>query len=474
MLDRISKILIQDCFLEKETPILVGVSGGADSLSLLDLLHKLGYCLIAAHLDHGIRPESSKDACMVQEFGESLGIQTVLGAVCAPEYAAEQNLSIEESARILRYRFLFARAKSLNVQAVAVAHNADDQVETILMHLLRGSGLDGLRGMSIRLVPNSWSSSIPLLRPLLGVWRDEINAYCRERGLLPVHDRTNLDTRYFRNRLRHELIPELGTYIPGVKKRIWNMSELLKGDHAVLEALSSQAWESVVECSGDGYLGLNLDLFKNQPLGIQRRLVRRAVDELRPDARNVDYALVKRVLNFATIQTRSNQVDIGLNLKATKDSTSLYIAGWDSIFPIEKYPQISEELYLSIPCEQELSQGWVIKAEYIKDVQLAKQDAVANISPYQAWIDLGDRFPELNVRKRLPGESYKPFGMGGNSMKMSDLMINLKIPREVRGSWPLVCIGDEVVWLPGYRLAHPFRLRKTTRKVVHIYLENIL
>jgi tRNA(Ile)-lysidine synthase len=473
MFDRIAKILKQDCLLDRVTPILVGVSGGTDSLSLLDLLNRQGYSLVAAHLDHGIRPESGKDAQFVQEFVESLGIQAILGVAFVPEYAAEHNLSIEGSARILRYRFLFTHAKSMNIQAVVVAHNADDQVETILMHFLRGAGLDGLRGMSIRTIPNPWSSSIPLLRPFLGVWRDEIDVYCRERGLLPIHDRTNLDTKYFRNRLRHELIPELGTYIPVVKKRLWNMSELLKADHAVLEALSEHAWDAVVECSGDGFVGFNLDLFNCQPISIQRRLVRSAVVDILPEARNIDYALVKRVLDFVTNPTKSQQVDIGFHLKATSDRKTLFIAAWDAALPKNQYPQISEEFVLTIPSERELSPGWVMRAVLLTEMQLAKKDAVANLDPYQAWIDLGDHDPKVIVRTRLSGERYKPFGMGGSTMKVSDLMINLKIPRYARVSWPLICIGEEVAWLPGYRLAHPFRLTKSTKEVAHITLEKV-
>ena len=212
MLDHIQSTLERDCQILPDKQILVGVSGGADSLCLLDILIRLGYPVLVAHFNHLLRPEASDDARAVEGIADMLKVPLVLGEGSANDYAQEHNLSIEESARNLRYRFLFKRAEIHDAKAVAVAHNADDQVETVLMHLLRGAGLDGLTGMPYRALPNPWSETIPLVRPLLGIWRTEIETYCTERELNPVIDRSNIDTTFFRNRLRHELIPELDTY----------------------------------------------------------------------------------------------------------------------------------------------------------------------------------------------------------------------------------------------------------------------
>jgi tRNA(Ile)-lysidine synthase len=434
MLLRIDTILQRDCCLDRNLPILLGVSGGGDSLCLLDLLHRLGYPLVVAHLDHGIRPESSLDSNTVLKIAGSLGIPAVSQAASAPDYAREHNLSLEESARILRYRFLFEQAAIHAAQAVAVAHNADDQVETLLMHLLRGSGLDGLTGMALRSLPNPWSATIPLVRPLLGIWRHEIDTYCRERHLEPILDRTNLDTRYFRNRLRHELVPELETYIPGVRQRLWRTAGLLSSDRQILDNLTRQAWQAVVLGAGVDFTTFSLTAFSTQPVGLQRRLIRQSVSGLRPEARDIDYALVQRVLDFVECPSHTNQADIGLGLGIFLEGDEFHIKTWDTTLPVDGYPQITEDLVLVLPGEWHLDSGWILSAEIVMDVETARESALAN--------------------------------QDGSSLKLSDYMLNRKIPARLRGAWPLLCLDDQVAWVPGHHLAHHFRLTRETKKVL--------
>ena len=209
MLEVVRSVLQNRCGLTPLSRLLVAVSAGPDSLCLLHVLWQLGYSVVVAHLDHGLRVESAAEAAMVQHFAEDLGVQWVCKRQDVQGYATQNGLSIEEAARNLRYRYLFEQAERLEAQAVAVGHNADDQVETVLMHLLRGAGLSGLRGMGHYSLPNPWSQRIPLVRPLLGIWRGEIQAYLDRSGLKPSLDSSNLELRYYRNRLRHELIPHL-------------------------------------------------------------------------------------------------------------------------------------------------------------------------------------------------------------------------------------------------------------------------
>ena len=156
------------CLLDSGSAVLVGVSGGPDSLCMLDILRRLDYRLVVAHLDHSLRADSAQEAEQLRHLVEGYSLPFVLERGDVPAYAARHSLSIEEAAREVRYRFLFDQAARCQAPAVAVGHTANDQVETVLMHLLRGSGLAGLRGMSYRSLPNPWSQSIPLVRPLLG------------------------------------------------------------------------------------------------------------------------------------------------------------------------------------------------------------------------------------------------------------------------------------------------------------------
>ena len=263
MLDHISQTITRNCYIDGVSPVLVGVSGGPDSICLLDLLHRLRINLVVAHFHHGIRPDAHFDEELVKRAALSYGIPFVPGGEPVPEFAQSHNLSIEEAARIMRYRFLFEHAESWGCQAVAVAHNADDQVETILMHLLRGSGLVGLKGMTFRVLPNPWSDSIPLIRPFLGTWRSEIETYCTARELVTVLDRTNLDTRLFRNRLRHELIPELETFgldiepFGGNTFVVKSIPPLLEGRE--IKPLVMEMIDKVTELGGGHGMGKILD-----------------------------------------------------------------------------------------------------------------------------------------------------------------------------------------------------------------------
>ncbi len=163
-------------------------------------------------------PSSSADAQYVGEIAASMQIPFYTSREDIGAYADRHMLSIEEAARVVRYRFLFEQATRCQAQAVAVGHTADDQVETILMHLLRGSGIAGLKGMVAYSLPNPWSREIPLIRPLLATWRQEIETYLRSTALQPLQDASNRDTRFFRNRLRHELVPFLEQYNPNLRQ----------------------------------------------------------------------------------------------------------------------------------------------------------------------------------------------------------------------------------------------------------------
>jgi len=453
-----------------DAPLLLGVSGGADSLALLDILVRLRYPLVAAHFNHLLRPEAGEDALAVKRVAAKMRVPLVLGADDVARHAREFHLSIEEAARELRYRFLFEQAEKHKAAAVLVAHNADDQVETVLMHLLRGAGLDGLTGMSLYALPNPWSETIPLIRPVLGIWRSEINAYCLERSLHPLTDATNADTAFFRNRLRHELIPELDACAPGFRRRLHQTADLLAADRALLDDLTAAAWDTVTaEARGD-FVTFNRPDFTQQPLALQRRLIRRAVTCLRPDARDADFALVRRALDFISGPTRTRKIDLGLGLRLSIEGETLLLAAWEADLPAADWPQISEAAVLPVPGEAALENGWVLRAEALPDGQGALRTARGNRDPYRAWIDLGDRQPPLKVRPRRPGERFQPLGLGGHSLKVSDFMINKKIPRRARSGWPLVTAGGEIVWIPGHQPAHPFRLTEQTGQVIALRL----
>jgi len=436
---------------------------------MLDVLRS-EYPVVVAHFNHHLRSQASHDAQMVADLAENWGLPFTFGEGDTETYAQEHHLSIEDAARELRYRFLFEQAAHYDVQAVAVAHTADDQVETMLMHLLRGAGLDGLTGMPVYALPNPWSVSIPLVRPLLSTWRDEIEAYCIEHELIPVIDESNADTTYFRNRLRHTLIPDLETYIPGLRARLWQTADLLAADRNVLDELTNTIWREMLQEKDSGYVVFLIAPFQQQPLGVQRRLIRKAVAYLRPGARDLDFAMVQRVIDFFAAPTSTRQIDIGLGLSAFLEDRKLIIANWDADLPSVEWPQIKVEVVLPIPGEVDLGNGWKLQAEIVEDFESVQDMVCANDNPFRAWIDLGNRQPRLNIRPRRAGDRFHPLGMAGQSQKLSDFMVNQKIPQRARAGWPLVCAGDEIVWVPRYRLDETYRVTSQSARGVLLVL----
>ncbi|MFZ6028310.1 MAG: tRNA lysidine(34) synthetase TilS [Chloroflexota bacterium] len=468
MLAQLHLILQQDCALDEDRPILVGVSGGPDSLCLLDVLDQLGYRLVIAHVNHRLRPEAEEDARLVAQVAEARSIPFVLGSADVRAYAAVHQLSTEEAARVVRYRFLFDQAKCHQAQAVAVAHNADDQAETVLMHLLRGAGLAGLRGMAYRTLPNAWSETIPLVRPLLGVWRTDVLAYCERRQLKPCFDGTNLDTTFFRNRLRHELIPYLETYNPRVRQVLWRTARSLSADYEMLSGLMEAAWTECILEQGDGWLLLGVVCLLGQSLAVQRSVIRRAVTLLRPALRDLAFDVVERTLDWLVHPPQTGQCDLAAGLRLVWEGERVYLAAWEANLPSMAWPAWpGEPQALPVPGELALAGGWWLRAS----LETGGVFAVArtNDDPYHTW--LAADTSSLLVRTRRPGDRFRPLGMGGASLKLADYFINRKLPRRARQRWPLVCVGDEIAWVPGYHLAHPFRLTETAQQAVHLWLE---
>jgi tRNA(Ile)-lysidine synthase len=297
MLENIDTILREQCGLKKGQPIIVGVSGGPDSLCLMDVLRQAGYSLIVAHFNHQLRPESNLDANTVEQTASRLMIASIVDGADVRAYAEKEGQSIEEAARNLRYRYLFRLARERNAQAVAVGHTADDQVETVLMHFLRGSGLSGLKGMSYRSILKVFDPDLPVVRPLLDVSREETVVYCAAHGLRPHYDPSNDSLNFLRNRLRHLLIPNLETYNPKFREAIIRMTHTLKADHAFIKEALELAW---VECMTDAnadMITFNLARLSSQPLGLRRNLVRHALLTLRP-GQETNYAAIERATAF--------------------------------------------------------------------------------------------------------------------------------------------------------------------------------
>lgn len=464
----LGRILHDRCGVHPSDKLVLGFSGGPDSLALLHALAALKQPTVAAHFDHALRPESASEARQAEQLAASCNVPFVTERGDVGVYAKKHGLSIEEAARELRYAFLFRIAAEQGAAAVAVAHHADDQAETVLMHLLRGAGAAGLRGMAFRSMPNPWSAETALVRPLLEISRQEILEYCTANNLQPLYDSSNDDAAYFRNRLRHELLPLLESYAPGFKTRLVHSADLLAADHALIETLTEHAWRRCLARRGVGFLQFDRPALSKEPLALQRGVLRRAVAELRPHTRNVDFAAIQRAVDLLQDGLSPAPRDWIAGLYLLVEDEELWIADWEADLPVA-WPQASEQaIHLEIPVNIELNAEWWLQISEVQNQNY--QDALTNQDKFQAWLDRDQVGEELILRRLKPGDRFQPLGMQERTLKLSDFFINEKVPRRARAAWPLLCKGQEIVWVPGYRLAHPYRLQDRSARALHVQL----
>jgi tRNA(Ile)-lysidine synthase len=468
LLNEVSETLLRTCNFSKQDSFILGISGGPDSLCLFDILTHLDFAFTAAHLDHRLRPGSATEADRLKTLVESYGVPWIAGSADVRLYARENHHSLEEAARIVRYEFLFDLAQRENASAVLVAHQADDQVETILMHILRGSGLQGLLGMQTISYLAGFSQTIPLVRPLLAASRLEIAEYCDQNGLDPLVDESNLDPSLTRNRIRHELLPELETYNPRIREVILRMAQVLAGEDQILRKMTAHAWQEAIHAQGEGWLGIGRREFLALERGTQRTLIRRGIETLRSELQDIDFEATERAVETIHSPPHSGSVDLLAGLVLLVEGDLVWLTENISSLPVSDWPQLDRgsELELPAPGRVGLSGDWVLETELVRKGEVEKKSFPTAGLEYQARVDAARLTAPLVVRGRRSGDRFPPLGMDGRLQKLSDFMINEKIPRRLRAGWPLIFSGGELVWIPGYRISHLYQVLPETEHVL--------
>lgn len=420
-------------------PLVLGVSGGVDSLALLHLADWLRrrrpLALHIVHVHHGLRgADADADAEFVQAECSKLGVPCEVARIDVAALAKEHGRGIEEAARRARYSVLLAVARHVRAEFVVTAHNADDQAETILMHLLRGSGLDGLAGMQphpillqdqIDVRPDSFA--IFLLRPLLDIWRAELEAYCAAKGLKARHDASNDDTHYFRNRIRHETMPYLDSLAPGFRRRLNQLGRIaFEQDESYAGLLG--------KVLGDDLPWLRrawgLERFRDLDPGAQRYLIHRKAPHL-------SFAHVEAVLRLAENGQTGQKIDLPEGWRARLSYGRLYVEMGHHFSP--SADRIEEAVAFSTPGVYTLQSGVELT------IRRRKQAPAGEI---EGWLLAPDTLTlPLTLRSRLPGDRLHLPGVG--TQKLSDFLINRKVPREARDQLPLLIMKDRVIGVWG-------------------------
>ncbi len=476
---------VVETFDVREGPIVLGVSGGVDSVCLLhvtaDLAPRYGLRPHVVHVHHGLRgAEADEDAAFVEAEARRLGLPVTVVRVDVARAAQAPGVSVEEAARQWRYAVLGREARRVAARWVAVAHHADDQVETVLMHLLRGAGLAGLRGMlpvtwyghlRLPLVPPAERpdpADLWLVRPLLYTPRAAIASWVEARGLSYRFDRSNLDTTFFRNRLRHEVLPMLEQVNPQVRHALFALAELAAADFDLLQALAREAWLSVHRGEGAGWVRFDLAGWRALPLALRRGVLRDAVMYLRRELRDVGFGQVERARRFLEDprQQAGAECTLPAGLVVRREYRTFLVAEADVGTAPWAVPQVTAAVTVSGPGQYALSPEWVM------DVALLDREAVGdawrrNPDRWTAYFDADALAWPLVVRPRQPGERLRPLGMQGKRVLISDLLANAKVPRWTRERWPVLADArGEGLWVVGVRQADVGRITPATRRVL--------
>lgn len=447
--------------------VLLGVSGGPDSVALLDVLNELqdsfDCTLAVAHFDHGIRGEEGRgDAIFTQELAASFKIPCHIGRAQGDGLPAGGGGNVEARAREARYRFFESVAIRLGMKKIAVGHTQDDQVETMLMWLLRGCGPSGFGGMrAVRSVQGADAEEFPqaLIRPLLDVPRADILQYLARRGLRFREDSTNADTRYMRNWIRADLLPELVKRTDDrLKFRLGRLSSLLQNDELLLDQVASRASRDVVR---DGVL--SRDAFLRLDSSLRLRVLRTWLRSHLGGLRGIVFRHVNAVAQLIVTERPAGRVSLPRGWTVVKD--------YDSVRLIEGSLNLRAHSYLyELPVEGELLIPEV--GTTIKSWRSNRAEAMHPENPFQAIFDWAVVAGTPRLRNRCPGDRFQPLGMAGHK-KVKDLFIQQRVARPLRARIPLLLVDDEIFWIPGYGRSSHAQVRAGTREVWNIVMSPI-
>ena len=538
---RVKDFIQQHKLISPGEIVVVAVSGGADSVCLLHMLARwqseLDIKLHIAHLNHQLRgAESEADAKYVFDLAAHLAVPITVGKRDVAAYKAERACSTEEAARELRYDFLAKVAADIGANRVAIGHTRDDQVETILMHILRGTGTSGLRGLepcspvpSKSGQPSAVSYQVWAIRPLLGVTREETTNYCQAYQLAPRIDSSNLSLSFFRNRLRLELLPLLREYNSNVDQALLRLAEIANDDTTFIQQQALQSWEEVVKLE-DGVIYLDKKKTIALPLALQRQLIRLALARILGNTRDIEASHIEAVRGLLNkpvgkrvslphniiCQGGYNEVVIALSQSSEPKLRAEGVAisegeAWQSHPVVAGFipallknliqgkfgeeqtkpayvpcqPLLRGRFRLNIPGETILP-GWRVIASIspvivslsllsLRGLSRAKRgnSTKQSQSGLMAEFDLQPAGNELFVRQRQPGDSFQPLGMN-KPKKLQRFMVDAKIPLSWRDHIPLVCSLRQILWVVGWRIDDRVKVTETSREILRLEFARLL
>ncbi|MCK5392167.1 MAG: tRNA lysidine(34) synthetase TilS [Deltaproteobacteria bacterium] len=450
MLARVKKTLKKYNMLTQGEKVVLGVSGGADSIAMLYALNELidyGLELIVAHLNHGIREEEAKrDSDFVKETAKSLGLTFVYGEVDTLKFKEESALSLEDAARTLRYKFFNQVLNKHYATKIATAHTMDDQAETVLMRLLRGSGSKGLSG--IPPVSNS------IVRPLIDTSRSEVEEYLRSKKVEWVEDTTNESKEFLRNRVRHDLLVELESYNPQIKETLSRTADILRAEEEFISKEALKHFGDIFSPNKSELIG-DLKHYRNIDKSLRFSLLRLAIEKITGSLKNISSIHIVSADDFLLSDAASGEVEL--------PQGTVMVKGYD-IFLVTKKSELEREFSYTIQTVGKWS-----FPEFEVELSILKTDTLDENDESVAYFDPETvKFP-LQVRNFNPGDRFSPLGMT-TSKKLQDYFTDIKLPQFLRSRVPIFICSGEIMWLGGIRLDNRFKITDKNKEVLMIKL----
>ncbi len=457
MYSLVKQNIIDKCLINTDDNILIGLSGGPDSVFLLHNLRKLKaelrFNLYASHINHMYRGEDAQhDEDFVRHLCCKYGIKLFVRRKHAGEYARELKVTEEEAGRILRYDFFKDNLDEIGGGKIAVAHNLNDQAETVLQRIIRGSGIDGLSAMSYQ--------KDNLIRPMLNVTKSEVLNYLQENNYEYCIDKTNLHDIYGRNKIRLNLIPYMEkNFNPNIQNSLFRMSETMERDKKIIEKYIALRFNEVLLEKTDNKITMDINRLKAIEDGESGRIIRKAIEELKGNTVNIEMKHIDYAIDFIKTGSTGKKINLseGFTIEISYDN-----------FIINKVVEKIARFQYNIELNETL---------YIPEVGKAVFCRILNASEFNREdknsisIDYDLINGNIVVRNRLPGDSMIPCGMTG-SKKIKDIFIDLKIPAEERDSKLIIADDDNILWLEGFRIHNSFKVSSSTNKILNISMED--
>ncbi|MCJ7685602.1 MAG: tRNA lysidine(34) synthetase TilS [Desulfobacteraceae bacterium] len=440
--------------LERGDRVIVAVSGGADSVCLLDILHSLKdlfrLTLVVAHFDHGLRPDEDEyETDFVKSLAASFDCNFVTkkaGPALKPG-----NASLEEKARDVRYRFLNEVKEQFSAHKIAMGHNLNDQAETVLMRLLRGSGPSGLSG-----IPPVRNAHI--IRPLIEVTRSEIESYLSSKGLTHITDSSNTETKHLRNEIRLNLLPQLEKYQPKIVEILGRTAGIMRGENTWLEEKATRWLKKWAEKGLNDEIVLPLLRFQGLPEPLQNHVIRQALKRGGGSLRRINLLNIDAIKQIATGSRPQAEVTLPNTLAVKRV--------YDRLIFLKSKPE-TPKLFCYIiekPGAFDLETlGCTMQLEEVERKAMPE----LKTSAWTACLDADLITYPLTLRNFRPGDRFVPLGMTGHK-KLKSFFIDMKIPSCVRAHIPILTQGDKPIWVCGLRIDDRFKVTSTTKRVLKI------